>query len=791
MDELYILGCLFLVFALVVAPVLAVIGFNRSTAARQEIARLRQRIEALEQRGVAEKAPEPVQTAAPVETPASVPEAVTAPVDPWRPEPPVTEAEPAPVPAAKRPSAFGGILSSLTRWFMQGNPLAKLGIILLFLGLSFLLRYTVEHSLFPLELRLAATALFAMVLLAVGWRLRHRQRIYALILQGGATGVLYLTVFGAFRLWQMLPMTLAFALLVVICAASVGLAVLQKALSLAMLASLGGYLAPLLLSTGGGSFVALFSFYLLLSIGILVISIWQHWRELNLLGLLFTFGVGGVWGLSDYQPEDYVICQLFLIANTLIFGVFSVALSLRAQEKGKQIIDGVLLFAPPLIGFGMQYGMTSHWSYGPALSALGYGAFYLSLAFLALRRYPSVGRPLVMAALAIGGGFATLAIPLALSARWTAMAWALEGLGILWLGVQQQQRRMSYSGTALLVLALTAASAWGWRQAAARLAWRELDASKWLLWPVMLLMVLYQVWQQQILAAGWANLAWAIALPAALMLLRRDEDKRLPRISMGLHLSLVWMILLAIAAELYWLARSLPWGMAAWGSGIAMAVGGGVIMALSAAVRRRGWPFRVWPALYACLAAIPVVVALVVLLVVTNLQDGVVYQQTWLPLVNPLEEGAAFALLGLVVFYRAVDRYYPASLAQSRPWPAVALMALGFWWLNGALLRALAWYGEVAWNWESLWHSRLIQTTFALFWMFCALGVMIRATRQASRQQWIGGAALLGVVMLKLMLVDSAGGGGLARAVAFIGVAILVLIVGYFSPLPPKAGEEK
>ena len=69
----------------------------------------------------------------------------------------------------------------------------------------------------------------------------------------------------------------------------------------------------------------------------------------------------------------------------------------------------------------------------------------------------SIGRPLVMAALAIGGGFATLAIPLALSARWTAMARALEGLGILWLGVQQQQRRMSYSGTALLVLALGSA----------------------------------------------------------------------------------------------------------------------------------------------------------------------------------------------------------------------------------------------------------------------------------------------------------------------------------------------
>lgn len=438
MDELYILGCLFLVFALVVAPVLAVIGFNRSSAAQQEIARLRQRIEALEQRGVAENAPEPEQAVAPADMTEPVVDDAPASVDPWRPESPAVAAVPVapPASATKQPSAFGGMLSSLVRWFMQGNPLAKLGILLLFLGLSFLLRYTVEHSLFPLELRLAATALFAIVLLALGWRLRHRQRVYALILQGGATGILYLTVFGAFRLWQMLPMTLAFALLVVICAASVGLAVLQKALSLAMLASLGGYLAPLLLSTGGGSFVALFSFYLMLSIGILAISIWQHWRELNLLGLLFTFGVGGLWGLNDYKPEDFWVCQLFLIANTLIFGVLSVALSLRAQEKGKQIIDGVLLFAPPLVGFGMQYGMTQHWTYGPALSALGYGAFYLTLAFLALRRYPSLGRPLVMAALAIGGGFATLAIPLALSARWTAMAWALEGLGILWLGVQ-------------------------------------------------------------------------------------------------------------------------------------------------------------------------------------------------------------------------------------------------------------------------------------------------------------------------------------------------------------------
>lgn len=76
------------------------------------------------------------------------------------------------------------------------------------------------------------------------------------------------------------------------------------------------------------------------------------------------------------------------------------------------------------------------------------------------------------------------------------------------------------------------------------------------------------------------------------------------------------------------------------------------------------------------------------------------------------------------------------------------------------LLRALARYGDVAWSVEALWHSRLIQTCFALFWMLAALVVMLRATRYRSRREWLCGAVLLGIVIVKLMLVDSAGGGG-------------------------------
>lgn len=236
MDELLILGCIVLFFALVVVPILAIVALNRSAAVRFELAVLRRRVEQLEQQR-AEEAPAVQVTAEPSlsakervapSPPDAIEAAIPEPENPWAAQ--EILAKPLPAPAKKaKPSAFGGVFTSLARWFMQGNPLAKLGILLLFFGLSFLLRYTVEHALFPLELRLVTAALCAVVLLATGWRLRRKQPVYALILQGGATGALYLTVFGAFRLWQMLPMTLAFALLVLICAASVGLAICKSA----------------------------------------------------------------------------------------------------------------------------------------------------------------------------------------------------------------------------------------------------------------------------------------------------------------------------------------------------------------------------------------------------------------------------------------------------------------------------------------------------------------------------------------------------------------------------------
>ncbi|WP_350414898.1 DUF2339 domain-containing protein [Cronobacter malonaticus] len=899
MDEIFVFAALIALFCVVVVPVMAIMALKRSARNETELHRLRNRIETLEARLAAASAPpgaETVPMATPAPEPAPVfvapePEPVPETAAAREPEPvpqPPADAPPvwsqavrnaakAPAPAAAtrhetpapepRHAAAGGLVSSLTRWFMQGNPLAKIGVILLFLGISFLLRYSVERDMLPLELRVAGAGVAALVLLAFGWRLRRKMPVYALILQGGAVGALYITIFGAFRLWQMLPMPLAFGLMLVVCAASVALAVLQRALSLAMLASLGGYLAPLLLSTGGGSHIALFSFYLLLSVGIAAVSVWQHWRELNLLGLLFTFGVAGLWGINGYQPDEWLSCQLFLIANVLLFGVVCVALSLRAQGR-KKIVDGVMLFAPPLVGFGMQYAITRHWTYGPAFSALGFGLVYLLLARAALRRYPQEGRILALGGLALGGAFVTLAIPLALSARWTALAWALDGLGLLWFGMQQAQRRMSYSGSALLALAAASAvyawingitllnaafisavlalcwlaggwlwrepqrqvsrahlgagiafwlvalfqtarwafmdistglalalalltlSALLWRAASRKAAWPDLAYAVWLLWPGMALMLIYQiVIDGALVLAGWHSLVWCLALPCALWLLRRDAGALPVRLQQGLHLSLFWILLIAAGAETWWFTDSLPWGSEAWQTGIILAVSAAIVLLVNGAIRRGLWPCAQWPALYSGPGLLPVAPVLAFLLLAGNLMNGATVDWPYLPLINPLELGAGFALLAVLSWWRLLTRSWSPLLQQAQPWTPLVWYALLFWWGNGLVLRTLAWAGEIPWQFDALWASRLVQTTFALLWMLLALLVMVNATRKGARQGWFCGAGLLGVVIVKLMLVDSAGGGGLARAVAFIGVAVLVLIVGYFSPLPPKAAR--
>ena len=343
-------------------------------------------------------------------------------------------------PPPREPSATDRALAGFIAWLKRGNPLARIGIVILFFGAAFLAKYAADNSMFPIELRFISLALGAFALLIVGWRLRERRAVYAQLLQGGGIAGLYLTVFAATRLYQLLPPALAFGLLAVIAIAAAVLAVAQNALPLAVIGTAGGFLAPILVSTGSGNYVALFTYYALLNLGVFAVAWFKTWRVLNVLGFLFTFSITGLWRANSYKPDDLVTADAFLILFFLMYVAVSILNCVRQPPNLKGYVSGSLVFGLPVVAFTLHATMISRIEYGLAWSAFALGAFYLLLGWTLFITRRETFRLLVEAFAALGVIFASLAIPLAFDTRTTAAMWAVEGAGLLWLGVRQERR---------------------------------------------------------------------------------------------------------------------------------------------------------------------------------------------------------------------------------------------------------------------------------------------------------------------------------------------------------------
>jgi len=383
--------------------------------------------------------------------------------EPDAPRPPETVAAPAPVagpPLVHRPPPppvplRDRLPAPIANLIFGGNMLVKLGVLILFLGLVFLLRYTAERVTVPIELRYAAVALVGAGLLVLGWLLRHQRAGYALILQGTGIGIFYLTTLAAMKLGGLLSTSVGFAFLFGVVVLSAALAVLQNAPLLAIVAALEGFAAPVLTSTGSNQPVGLFTYLLVLDVGIVLIAWFKAWRVLNLIGFVGTFTLTSGWAHKYYTDDQYGTVQPFLAVFFLLFtaiGLFfarrtlfdapvqpAQPLATRALDTLRRAgrVDSSLVFGTPMLAFGMQYLLMRPWEYGAAFSAMALAALYLVLGRLVFASQPK-GLALLAEAYAIVGVIlGTLAIPLGLEGQWTSATWAVEAAGMYWLGARQ------------------------------------------------------------------------------------------------------------------------------------------------------------------------------------------------------------------------------------------------------------------------------------------------------------------------------------------------------------------
>ncbi|MDX1569332.1 MAG: DUF2339 domain-containing protein, partial [Xanthomonadales bacterium] len=337
-------------------------------------------------------------------------------------------------------------------FFTTGNPLVRTGALVLFVAVAFLLKYISERVQVSIELRLLGIAFGGLAILVTGVLMRVRRPGFALPFQGAGIGVLYLTTYAAVRLYPVIPPGVALLVLLLVVAVTIGLALWQDTSTLASFGVVGGFLAPVLTSTGQGSHVELFSYYLVLNVAIGTIAWFRAWRWLNWLGFVFTFGIASMWGAEYYRPEHFATTEPFLVAHVALYIAIAVLFAVRQPPRLKGLVDGTLVFGTPLVGFTLQALLLEDRGMDLAASAAILGIVYLVLRQGLLGRDREHFSLLGQSFLGLGVGFLTLAVPLAFDARVTSAMWTLEGAAIAWVGIHQSASLRRWAGYLLMLV---------------------------------------------------------------------------------------------------------------------------------------------------------------------------------------------------------------------------------------------------------------------------------------------------------------------------------------------------
>jgi uncharacterized membrane protein len=675
----------------------------------------------------------------------------------------------------------------------------------------------------------------------------------------------------------------AFAFLVLLAVFSAALAVWQNSQAFAFLAETGGFLAPILASTGQGSHVVLFSYYAVLNASILAIAWYKAWRPLNLVGFSFTFLISGAWGVLHYNSELFASTEPFLVLFFVFYVAIAILFSFRQPPQLRGYVDGTLVFGTPIAAFGYQSGMLHDRHTVLSVSAVVVGAFYFLLAGFLHRQQRSSQRLLVEAFVALGVVFMTVATPLALSGTATGVTWALEGAALVWIGARQDRAVGRVFGALLQVFAaliqisdadgfvtllappvglylaraITAVaavlSAVILRKYAERLRSYEaascptllyLGVAEWLfcglleiyryapphyrhsialvfvtltalgfselsrrtvltlarapaLWLlpalfVFALLLLDHPVRHPFDYGGW--LAWPLAFAGFYVICFRHEGVPNRPLANWMHVCSGWLLVALLSWQFAAFVDQSMAGRGSWPEIAWMLVAAVALWSLPRVVDRVSWPLRVHREAYVVVTGGGLAFYLALWSLGTNFSlPGDPYPFPYAPLLNALDLSQVLLLAVLARFWLYVKSTRPSAFGggDSDAAPVAGFAALAFVWLNAALVRTLHRWAGVPFDFDAVVSSTLVQTSVSIFWTVLALATMLVATRRASRTVWITGAALLAVTIVKLFVIDLSRVGTVERIVSFVGVGLLTLVIGYFSPLPPAATSSR
>ncbi len=724
----------------------------------------------------------------------------------------------------------------LIAWLTGGNWPAKVGGGLLVVGLGSLLRYAlINLDVSPsIKLGTGVAAAGILGLAATLTRMGAARRAVSLALGGAAVGVAYLTAYSAFALFHYLQSATGVGLLVLVAAGAGVYAVTRSALSLAMLAMVGAFLAPAFAVDDPGPLVV-YGYYAAASLLTLMMVAVRGWRPLIHLSFLFTL-VGGVffaWTAKYFHPEHASVMLPAVLVLAALHLLMPLVERRGATNRWVERLDLVYLLALPAVAaFAALIVAPARVNLSNEL--LGLGALWAAVAVF-LWQAKREGA-------ALHGVLTVLLAGLGIAARYRDLPWELIALafsvGALWIASKHSTSTRLHNALAGLVPLLgilhVASSLSPVPGSPVFINGRFLER----LVGAGLLMFAGHICRR--IRQSLDTLLWTVGIGWALIAVG-SELVRWDLVSLAL---IVHWLVLALAVVLALLTTrsaaissaliAVPFAVlitASWAAANAPIAGARISLLVAplvlvwVAIRRAGVdadtrPGRVFCALLAPLAAalwatrvgdlagieavqfpfsMAAAVALLVLLAGYALPERA---RDWVGTVSELS-AVAFAAALLVTTTMLISRSSWAALLE-----ALSLLGLlGLCFADREEMRLPRWVGpSAAVGAALLLQAHLLRwlgppgnldlsdiarmrspSLVSLLWAAMGGVMTVWARRQASRSLWVAGASLLVAAAVKMVLMDFGTLGQLTNILAVIAAGIVFMLVGWLAPMPPSA----
>ncbi len=180
--------------------------------------------------------------------------------------------------------------------FTAAKLFSWIGGFMLFLGVAFCIKYSIEHSLISPAMRIALGICLGAGLAVWGFLIKNEKyRITSHTLLGSGFAIIYVSTYCAYLLYHFISLETSFILMAITSFAAIWASLKKDAKYVGYLGTIIAFLTPVLLNSGKDSWVIFFSYVFFINMSSAFAAVKKNWSDLFICSLCFTWLSQAAW----------------------------------------------------------------------------------------------------------------------------------------------------------------------------------------------------------------------------------------------------------------------------------------------------------------------------------------------------------------------------------------------------------------------------------------------------------------------------------------------------------------